>query len=221
MLIRSHVGTPYPFVDSDSSWQQFWIGVNSGSHHILGGLDHLMFLFLLLLSAPLLINNREWGNRKSWLDTLRSALKTISAFTLGHTTSLILTALGIIHLPARPTESIIALSIAIMAINILIPIGRSSSLLLPLLFGTIHGLAFAQSLSQLVIFKANRILALFSFNLGIELVQAILTLLLLPLIWRATGSIRWPKWRIALGLIAFVMAELWLGERLFNFHAPL
>ena len=107
-----------------------------GVQHILGGWDHLLFVTGLLLIA------RGW----------RALLLAVSGFTLAHSLTLSLAALGFVHVPIPPTEAAIALSILFLAREALQPPGRSLAQRFPLfvsaLFGLLHGLGFAAALGE-------------------------------------------------------------------------
>jgi hypothetical protein len=132
-----------------------------GVEHILGGLDHLMFVagLLLLVSQTLPL------------------IKTITAFTLAHSVTLALSVLGWIDLSSEPVEAIIALSIVLLAVeNVHHQHGRDGLTarmpwLVALLFGLIHGLGFAGALGELGLPPAEVAPALLFFNLGVELGQ--------------------------------------------------
>lgn len=127
-----------------------------GVRHILGGLDHLLFVAGLLLVAR--------GSR--------ALLLAISGFTLGHSITLSLAALGIVRVPAAPTEAVIALSLLYLAREALQLPAASLLQRLPLLvsgaFGLLHGLGFAAALGEAGMPEREIAWALLFFNLGVE-----------------------------------------------------
>ena len=135
-----------------------------GLEHILTGFDHLLFVLGLLLLVRI-------PRRLFW---------TISAFTLGHSVTLSLAVLGWIHVPPQPIEILIAVSIFVVAVELVrqhdtgreIPWIRRTWLM-ALLFGFLHGLGFAGALAEVGLPDGEIPWALFSFNLGIELGQLI------------------------------------------------
>lgn len=179
-----------------------------GVMHILGGTDHVLFLIGLLLIIPL----AHSGARRRPLLYL---LQVITTFTLAHSLTLGATALGWIDLPSRAVEATIAVSICYVAIeNLFWP---QSPLRLPLvgIFGLVHGLGFAHVLAETPLPSEGQLLALASFNLGVEAGQLALVVALLPLGWLFA---RWASYailfRLANGLL-FILGALWLAERLF------
>ena len=170
-----------------------------GMEHILSGLDHLMFLAALLL-----------GSRG-----LRSLLITITAFTAAHSLSLAAATLGWAHVSGNWVEPAIAVSIIWVAVgNILSTRALLRRHLLTFAFGLVHGLAFAEALTELKLAGWSLARALLGFNLGVELGQAMVVLLLAPvLVWvarRAAGP------RIVRGLSFGIagMGLAWLVQRI-------
>ncbi|MGB0660859.1 MAG: HupE/UreJ family protein [Mangrovicoccus sp.] len=171
----------------------------SGVEHVLGGLDHLAFVFCLLLMARA---RQIW-----WL---------ITAFTLGHSVTLILAALGHVSLPIAPVEASIALSIVFLAREawLGVEVGRRE-IGLTIGFGLLHGLGFASALSEVGLPARQETLALLAFNLGVELGQILFVgavLLLAYGIGRlSTGSLHVA--RIATLLMIGAVAIAWTTER--------
>ncbi len=130
-----------------------------GVRHILGGYDHLLFLICLMLIAG----------------TGRRILITITGFTIAHSITLALSALGVVRVPVAPVEAAIALSIVFLAVEIVrgdhdsltyrYPIAVSSS------FGLLHGFGFAAVLGETGLPQTEIPAALLFFNLGVEVGQ--------------------------------------------------
>ena len=132
-----------------------------GIQHILLGIDHLLFVLgLLLLSRGALL-----------------LVKTITAFTVGHSVSLALATLGIISVPDKPLSAVIALSIVFLAAELVRADRGERSLTIrnPWLvaagFGLLHGVGFAGALVALGLPRASVPMALFMFNVGVEIGQ--------------------------------------------------
>jgi hypothetical protein len=148
-----------------------------GFDHILSGPDHLLFL----LGLVLLVHG------------CRLLVETVTAFTLGHSVTLSLAALGIVHIPTRPVEALIAFTIFVVAVEVARDTqGRALSVgrvpwAMAFCFGLVHGLGFAGALAQVGLPDHEIPLALVSFNCGIELGQ--LAFIVLVLIARAL--LRW------------------------------
>ena len=157
-----------------------------GAEHILTGWDHLVFV----LGLVLLIGS---GKPLLW---------TITAFTLGHSATLALAALGFVNVSQAPIEALIALSIYALAIEITrAQSGKRTVLqrapwIVAGAFGLLHGLGFAGALAEVGLPADEIPLTLFSFNLGIELGQLGFVAGLLALLagWRALSPLRLPEW---------------------------
>lgn len=142
-----------------------------GIEHILGGFDHLMFVFGLLLLV-----------RNGWM-----LVKTITAFTLAHSITLALAALGAVRLPGPPVEATIALSILLVAVEIARKNRGEPSFtaqwpwVVAFCFGLLHGFGFAGALAQIGLPQQDLPLALFTFNVGVEIGQLMFVVLVLSL----------------------------------------
>ena len=182
----------------DGTWGA-WILL--GVEHILGGWDHLAFLAALLLAAS----------------RARAVLAVVTAFTLAHSVTLALSALGLVALGARGEQAVevaIALSIAWVALeNLLIAAPRRRALQ-SFAFGLVHGLGFASVLREHGL-GDSAARALLGFNVGVELGQAAVVLLAFPLLrWGRRFARPWAwSFRIASG--ALLLAGLsWAASRL-------
>ncbi len=189
-----------------------------GNRHIAQGTDHLLFLLCLLLPAPLLAirradGRRVWGPARPVRQALGKLTGTITAFTIGHSLTLLAAAIGGWHLPVAPVEVMIALSILVAAIHALRPIFPGREAWVAAGFGLIHGLAFATLIGDAGISGAGRMLAILGFNLGIEAVQIIVAgLAMIPLLLLARHPVyRWV--RIGGACFAATAAVLWIIER--------
>ena len=171
-----------------------------GVEHILTGYDHLLFLGALLLR----------GGR------LLSIFKIITAFTVAHSITLALAVLGVVTVPPRLVESVIAASIVYVALeNIFLRHAPSQRWLVSFLFGLVHGFGFAAALGPLRLPARRLAVALFSFNLGVEVGQALVVASFLPLLIWMRGA-RWEQRavRTASGAVA-VVAFIWFMQRAF------
>jgi hydrogenase/urease accessory protein HupE len=149
-----------------------------GVEHILGGFDHLMFVFALLFLVGF----------------QRKLIWTISAFTVAHSLTLASAALGWITLRSPPVEATIALSIVLVAAEALhdrTTLARRLPAMVAFLFGLVHGLGFAGALSEIGLPQQHLVTALLTFNLGVEAGQ----LLTVAVAWIAWLGLR--RWRFA------------------------
>lgn len=177
-----------------------------GAEHILFGIDHLLFVLGLLL-----LQHSVWN-----------LLKTITAFTVAHSITLGFAVLGIFPVPNAPIEVLIALSIVLLAREILM--GQRGTLtlvhhkpwLVALLFGLFHGFGFAGALGELGLSSADVPLALLFFNLGVEVGQIAFIFFLLSLHWliQQVSSQSLPSVYRGLAYGLGSVATFWFIERL-------
>ena len=185
-----------------------------GARHILAGHDHLMFLLALLLPAPLLAARGRWATNRPPRDTLRLLAWVVTAFTLGHSATLIAAAAFGARLPTAPVEAMIALSVLVSAIHAMRPLFPGREPYVAFGFGLIHGLAFATVIAGFGADAMSRATAILGFNLGIEAVQLALVVLLLPALVIGSRTRRYAPARLALGGFAALAALAWLAERI-------
>lgn len=186
--------------------------VYQGIVHLLIGLDHILFLLVLMLPATLRKPN---GTERAGLKPrLRELIGIVTAFTVAHSITLVLVALEIVRLPIAWVEAVIALSIAVAAINVMWPVLGKKTWKLAFGFGLIHGFGFASVLGDLTSGISQTVLALAGFNIGVELGQLVLLILLFPLfyLWGKTnhyGKAAVPVMLIAVGAISLY----WVAQR--------
>ena len=142
-----------------------------GFHHVLDGADHLLFLLTLLLPAPLIAVAGRWRRGPGLRPAVHKVVHVVTAFTIGHSVTLVATALGWITVPGRPVETLIAVSVAVSAVHAIRPIICGGEPVIAGIFGLIHGMAFAGILTQLGLNGSTSLLALLAFNIGIEIAQ--------------------------------------------------
>lgn len=147
-----------------------------GVEHILGGVDHLLFVIGLLFLVG-------FERRLVW---------TVTAFTAAHSLTLASSALGWLTLRAPPVEATIALSIVLVAGEALHQrqtLARRWPAVVAFLFGLVHGLGFAGALQEIGLPENHLLVALLTFNIGVELGQ-LMTVAACWVLWRLTR--RWP-----------------------------
>ncbi|MFP5114899.1 HupE/UreJ family protein [Bacillaceae bacterium C204] len=140
--------------------------VHLGFHHIMIGYDHILFVMALVL-----------GTRR-----ITDVIKVISLFTIAHTITLGLTALKLLNMPSEIVEPLIALSIAFVAVENYFGFSAKYRYAVVFGFGLIHGVGFAGALQLSNDVTWRSILSIFSFNIGVEGGQALIILLLFPLL---------------------------------------
>ncbi|HZU34209.1 MAG TPA: HupE/UreJ family protein [Candidatus Angelobacter sp.] len=205
-------------------WRMGAVGFASlfhlGMRHIAEGTDHLLFLLALLLPAPLLVSGARWAGFAGVRPSLLRILKVVTAFTLGHSITLALAALGVVHVPSRPIEVLIALSILVSAVHALRPLFPGKEAGIAAFFGLIHGLAFAATLDQLGLGRWERVGGILAFNLGIETMQLIVVAAAMPFLVLMSRTRAYPFLRIGGALFAAVASLGWIAERLFGAQNP-
>lgn len=195
--------------------------VRLGARHILEGHDHLLFLLALLLPAPLLAASGRWRGVRPLRDTLSGLAWIVTAFTIGHSTTLVLAAALGAKLPTAPVEAAIALSVLVSAIHAMRPLFPGREKFVAFGFGLIHGLAFATVIAGFGASVLARATAILGFNLGIEAVQLALVALLLPALVVGSRQHWYAPVRLALGGFAAIAATIWLIQRTTGAGKPL
>jgi hypothetical protein len=195
-------------------WRAFEDYFQAGVWHILSGIDHLLFLLSLLLPAVLLRKSGHWEPVREARPALMGILKVVTAFTLAHSITLSLAALGVVHLPSRLTESVIAASIVVAALNNIFPVITKSRARIAFGFGLLHGFGFASVLSEMGLPAGARVISLFSFNLGIEAGQMSVVLLVMPVIYALRSGRLYRRTIMPWGSAAIAaLAFVWLVQR--------
>lgn len=180
-----------------------------GVEHILLGIDHLLFVLALVIVCS----------------TTRQLILTVTAFTVAHSITLGLATLGFIHVPQRPVEAVIALSIVFVAAEIVharrgVPgITARAPWLVAFLFGLLHGLGFAGALAEVGLPQNNIPVALLFFNVGVEIGQLIFVGVVLA-VWAMLRRMpfAWPRWTALVAPYAIgSLAMFWVMERVATF----
>lgn len=170
-----------------------------GFQHILGGIDHVLFILVLLLGAR----------------TLTGVIRVATAFTAAHSVTLALAAIGWVSLPPSIVEPLIAASIAYVAVENIIRGETRHRLLVVFAFGLMHGLGFADALNLTGETTWRLISSLLAFNIGIEVGQAVIIVAVWPLLLLARRQ-RWQRLaQVATSGVIACLGSLWVLERLF------
>ncbi len=198
---------------SEASASFWW----EGMVHLVTGYDHLLFLLCLLLPAVLRRGNtgQAWQAQGRLQDALLPVLGIVTAFTLAHSITLALAALGHVRVSPAVIEPLIALSIVLTAIDNLWPLLRGTPRWrLAFGFGLIHGFGFAGVLAELEL-PANQLAwALLQFNVGLELAQVAVVAVAMSLLWSLRQWSGYPRWVLGLGSsFAALMGAFWVVQR--------
>ena len=175
-----------------------------GVLHIVGGLDHVLFVISLLLLLP----------------RFKSLLSSLTVFTVAHSLTFLLAGASIVSLQSHITEPLIAVSIILVAVwSLFQPIGKEGSAWVGLgvifFFGLFHGLGFAGVFETYIPEKSDLLKGLIGFNVGVEIGQFAIVLFGYPvLFWLYKSRYKnWIKNVFTLGLV--VVGILWFVERVF------
>jgi hypothetical protein len=195
--------------------------VRLGTEHIWMGFDHVMFLIALLLPAVLVRKGGRWRETAAFMPSLINVVKIVTAFTVAHSVTLTLAALGLVHLPGRFVEVVIAASIAVAALDVLRPVFRGRIWIIVFGFGLFHGFGFAGALEEMGLLREHLGLSLFGFNLGVELGQLAIVAVVFPLLFALRTL---PAYRTLLlpaaAAAMIVVSTAWVLERAFDFTLP-
>ena len=214
--IESNIVKPFTInLDAGSRWHGFKKMISLGMHHIKAGIDHLMFLLVILLIAPIIVTNSQWSGFGCVKYTSKRVLKIVTAFTVGHSLTLLLISLFPIPNFSQSIEIAIAITILISAIHAITPIFPNKETVITFLFGLIHGSAFASTLFNLNLGISLKFLTVLGFNLGIELMQIIIIVSFLPIIFLSKFSI-YKYIRIIGAVLAIIASLAWILERVLN-----
>lgn len=188
-----------------------------GILHIWIGIDHILFLVVLLLPAVLVRKEDGWGPVGSFREALWNILKIVTVFTVAHSITLSLAALEIIQLPSQLVESTIALSIILVGLNVMFPKIREGSLWIIFFFGLFHGMGFASVMGDLPFRMVDLIKVVLAFNIGVEIGQVAIVAAVFPLIFLMRNSKAYLPVVLHGGSICIcVIAGYWFVERAFG-----
>lgn len=200
-----------------SRWSALLDYVREGVWHIWLGYDHILFLLSLLLPAVLNRHAGHWQPVKTFNTAFVDTAKIVTAFTLAHSLTLSLAALGYIALPSRLVESAIAASVVLAALNNLQPLVHGKRWLVAFGFGLVHGLGFANVLADLGLPQGLLVVGLLGFNLGVEVGQLAIVAVVLPCAYYARRADAYRRVVLHAGSAAIaVIASVWLAERSLN-----
>ncbi len=181
--------------------------VKLGVGHILSGPDHILFVLSLVLVFV----------------SIKEILKLTTTFTIAHSITLVLAGSGILVLPSKIVEPLIAMSIAFVAITSVFFKGRKfigenkGKIVMVFFFGLFHGLGFAGLLKEIKIPADRFVSSLFAFNVGIEIGQLIILAVVLPPIFYYRHRPWYPTAvKVVAGIISAI-AIFWIIQRVFFF----
>ena len=140
-------------------------------------------------------------------------IKIITAFTIGHSITLLIGAFNLVQLPNQLIEILIAFSILISAIHAIYPIFPNKETFVAAGFGLIHGLAFANTLIDLHLQTYQLAFSILGFNIGIELMQLLIMALIIPELILLSRTKYYSIIRITGAVVAGIAAIAWIMQR--------
>jgi hypothetical protein len=200
-----------------SALAQFFDYGREGVWHIWIGFDHILFLLSLLLPAVLAFEGGRWRPVARFSSAFWEVFKIVTSFTVAHSITLSVAALGMISLPSRLVESAIAISVALAALNNVFPVVHERRWMVAFAFGLVHGFGFASVLQDLGLPQGALLVALVGFNLGVEVGQLAIVSAFLPAAYVLRATWIYQRLVFVAGSLAIVaIAAIWLVERAFN-----
>jgi hydrogenase/urease accessory protein HupE len=188
-----------------SFWDNMYDFTKIGIHHILSGLDHILFVISLILVFI----------------SIREVLRLTFTFTLAHSITLVLAGTGLLVLSSRIVEPMIALSISFVAITSVFFAhkkwigGTRAKVAMVFGFGLFHGLGFAGLLQEIHVPQEKFVSSLLAFNIGIEIGQLMIVCLALPLIYLARNKSWYPYLIKTLSIVIGILGIVWATQRVF------
>lgn len=212
-----------------SMWKGFWNLVRLGIWHIWIGLDHILFIVALIL--PSVVRRKEekpeltaanyssnWTPVPRFRPAFLYILKVITFFTIAHSITLAVAALGWVNLSSRLVESIIAVSIALAAFHNIRPIFPGKEWMIAFGFGLFHGFGFASVLGEKGLSGDYLVPSLLGFNLGVEIGQVLIICMIFPILYFIRRQRVYPK-LITYGSVVLILIALhWTLERAFDIN---
>ena len=192
----------------------------TGVDHLLTGIDHMLFVTMLLVPAMFRRREHDFGPGATLFPVtdframLVESLKVLSAFTLAHGTTLTLSVLRIVYVPEWLSEAGIALTIFATAMDNIFHFIPGRRWPLAFAFGLVHGLGFATALGPMSLPPVSLGVALISFNLGLEAAQVSIAAAVLPIGFLLRNTLIYPR-RILPGVSGAVAAVslAWFADR--------
>lgn len=202
--------------DGPGSFSVFMDFIQEGIAHLLMGLDHLLFLLVLVIPATLPARVGQAGGQtdQPFRARLLELAGIVTAFTLAHSITLALAALEMISLPIAWVETAIALSVAVAAVNVVWPVLGRKTWKLAFGFGLVHGVGFASVLGDLTGGVSGLAVALAGFNIGVELGQLGLLVLGFPVLYLLGQYPLYQRGLVPLALVVVAAVSLyWVIQR--------
>jgi hypothetical protein len=196
--------------------------VRLGAEHMLLGLDHIFFLLALLLPVALRREVGGWQALESFRPALVNVVIIVTAFVAAHAVALSLASLGLLHLPEALVETVIAASTTLAAANILFPLFRRWVWWIIFGLSLFHGMGFAGGLMDLNVLGEHLALSVFAFNLGVEVGQVLIVVVLFPLLYLVRRLTLYRKVALPVAAVGLILVSgVWVIERAFGVDIPM
>jgi hypothetical protein len=196
--------------------------VHLGAEHMLLGLDHIFFLVALLLTVALHREGEGWQALERLRPALWNVARIVTAFAAAHAVALTLAALGLLHLPEALVETVIAASTTLAAANILFPVFRGRVWWIVFGLSLFHGMGFAGGLMGLGVLGEHRALSVLAFNLGVEVGQVLIVVVLFPVLFLVRRLKLYRKMVLPVAAVGLILVSgVWVIERAFGVDVPM
>lgn len=208
-------------LSKSSTWRGFVSMVVLGIWHIWIGIDHILFLLALTLPSVLRREKHHWIPEPRFKTAFWNILKVVTLFTLAHSVTLSLAALGVVSLSERFVESVIALSIALAALHVIYPVFKAEDWVIAFGFGLFHGFGFANVLGHVGLGREFMALSLFGFNVGVEIGQIAVIALVFPILFLVRNLAMYRSVVLRYGAAVLILVSMyWFTERAFEIDLP-
>jgi len=201
---------------ADGRWGNFRSSISLGVNHIETGPDHILFVLALLIPSVLVFTDR-WEPVAGFGAGLWRVLKIATFFTIAHSITFTLAGMGWLPTPpSKIVETIIAASIAAAALHNLRPIFPNREWSLSFAFGLFHGMGFASLVSSLDVSRSSQLVSLLGRNVGIEIGQVVVILLLFPGLFLLRRTLAYRPFLVISSIVLSALAVFWMIERVFE-----
>jgi hypothetical protein len=197
-------------------WKNFRASIDLGVDHIKTGPDHILFVMVLVLPSVAIFAG-IWRPAPTFGSALWRVLKIVTMFTVAHSITFTLAGLDILPLPLpRVTESIIALSIAVAALNNIRPLAPNKEWMISFAFGLFHGMGFASLVDGLDVDRSTQLVSLLGRNVGIEIGQSAVVIFVFPALYLVRRTNYYRPFLVESSVVLSVVSLGWMIERMFE-----
>ncbi len=196
------------------SKDMIWQGVL----HIWIGIDHILFILAIIITTLMLREGDKWIPVANFKRAFLNVLTIFTVFTIAHSITLGLAAIEIVKVPSRLVESMIALSIVLVALNnVVVKVKHHGSMLVILGLGLFHGLGFASVMGHLPFRMVELLKCVIGFNIGVELGQIAIVTVIFPILYLLRKNrIYVPVVIIGVSILLILIATIWFIQRSFG-----